>query len=88
MKRTLYLFGLILLTSLPVIAQQKFEISLKNNTPAEAKTKAQLERLIKSYDLDKWIFTRNDFFFHPFYLVIPVNSLLFGLPGTNPTPKT
>jgi hypothetical protein len=58
MKRILFLFGLILLTSLPVPAQSKFDITLKNNTPAEAKTKEQLERLIKSYDLSKWIFTR------------------------------
>jgi hypothetical protein len=43
---------------LSVFSQAKFDISLKTNTPAEAKTKAQLERLIKSYDLEKWIFTR------------------------------
>jgi hypothetical protein len=58
MKRIPFLFGLILLTSLPVVAQSKFDISLKNKTPAEAKTKEQLERLLKTYDLEKWIFTR------------------------------
>ncbi|HVQ57022.1 MAG TPA: hypothetical protein VMS29_09720 [Pyrinomonadaceae bacterium] len=39
-------------------AAQKIEISLKNNTPAETKTKAQLERLIAAHDLTKWTFTR------------------------------
>jgi hypothetical protein len=58
MKRIFFLLALILLISLPGISQAKFEISLKNNTPAEAKTREQLERLLKTYDLEKWIFTR------------------------------
>ena len=52
----LYLFVVFSL-SLSTVAQ-KIEISLKNNTPGEAKTKAQLERLIAANDLTKWTFTR------------------------------
>jgi len=51
-----YLFVVFNL-SLTAVAQ-KIEISLKNNTPDEAKTKAQLERLIAAHDLTKWTFTR------------------------------
>lgn len=39
-------------------AAQKIDITLKNNTPAEAKTKVQLERLLAAHDLAKWTFTR------------------------------
>ena len=56
MKKLAFLF--IVAVSVPTFAQTKFEITLKNNTAAEAKTKDQLERLISSYDLSKWIFTR------------------------------
>jgi len=55
-KKLAFLF--IVAVSVPTFAQTKFEITLKNNTAAEAKTKDQLERLISSYDLSKWIFTR------------------------------
>lgn len=58
MKKTLFLFCVVLFTAFSVYSQAKFEISLKNNTTAEAKTREQLERLIKTYDLEKWIFTR------------------------------
>jgi hypothetical protein len=58
MKRILFLICVVLIVSLPVSSQAKFEITLKNKTPAEAKTKLQLERLLETYDLNKWIFTR------------------------------
>jgi hypothetical protein len=58
MKRLVFLYCVILFTAITAFSQAKFEISLKNNTPAEAKTKEQLERLLKTYDLEKWIFTR------------------------------
>jgi hypothetical protein len=35
------------------------EINLKNNTREEAETREQLQRLMKSYDLKKWLFTRS-----------------------------
>jgi len=56
-EKVLFVF-LILIAALEVSSQAKFEITLKNNTPAEAKTKAQLERLAMTYDLHKWIFTQ------------------------------
>lgn len=53
----MFLFCLVLFAAAPVVSQTKIEITLKNNTPAEIQTKAQLERLIKSYDLTAWTFT-------------------------------
>jgi len=38
---------------------QGVKISLKNNTTAEQQTKGQLERLLKTYDLSKWVFTNS-----------------------------
>lgn len=58
MRQALLPLCFVLFAALPAVSQAKFEISLKNNTPAEAKTKEQLERLLKTYDLEKWIFTR------------------------------
>lgn len=58
MKRKIFILCIVLFTAISVFSQAKFEITLKNNTPAEAKTKEQLERLLKTYDLEKWIFTR------------------------------
>ena len=55
--RTVLLLFIAVGLYLPAAAQ-KIEISLKNNTPAEAKTKAQLERLIAAHELSKWTFTR------------------------------
>ena len=57
MKTKIALFLFVLFSLSYSLAAQKIEISLKNNTPAEAKTKAQLERLIAAYDLTKWTFT-------------------------------
>jgi hypothetical protein len=58
MRQILFVSCVLLLAAMSVSAQAKFEIILKNNTPAEAKTREQLERLLKTYDLEKWIFTR------------------------------
>lgn len=57
MKQIASVLTIILFTALSVISQSKIEITLKNNTAAEAATKAQLERLIKTYDLSAWTFT-------------------------------
>ena len=58
MKYRVALYLIVVFTlSLSTVAQ-KIEISLKNNTPGEAKTKSQLERLIAAHDLTKWTFTR------------------------------
>jgi hypothetical protein len=39
-------------------AQSNIDITLKQGSKEEEQTKAQLQRLIKSYDVSKWIFTR------------------------------
>lgn len=57
MKRYIALLSLVLLAAISITAQSKIEITLKNNTDAEAATKTQLERLIKAHDLSAWTFT-------------------------------
>src|SRR5687768_11798227 len=44
---------------LSVAAQSGLKITLANSTPAEQQTRDQLERLLKTYDLSKWIITRS-----------------------------
>ncbi len=41
-----------------VVYLAKIEIQLKNNSPSEAATKRQLERLFEQHDLAKWTFTK------------------------------
>jgi hypothetical protein len=59
MRRTYCLQIILLLLSTASFAQDKIEIALKSGTPREAQTKEQLQRLLKTYDLSKWIFTRS-----------------------------
>src|ERR1041384_65442 len=40
-------------------SQTGIDITLKRGTKGEGLTKAQLQRLLKTYDLSKWIFTRS-----------------------------
>lgn len=40
-------------------AQSGIEITLKHGIPREAETREQLLRLLKNYDLSKWIFTKS-----------------------------
>jgi hypothetical protein len=42
-----------------VNAQDEIEISLKNGSKAEHQTREQLQRLLKSYDVSKWIVTKS-----------------------------
>src|SRR6185295_14474693 len=58
MNKKLSLLLSIIFLSISVYAQSKIEISLKNNTQAEIKTKEQLLKLLKNYDLSKWTFTK------------------------------
>jgi hypothetical protein len=58
MKRILLCCTLLLLFCYQSGAQNKIEISLKNNSQAEAQTKERLEKLLQQYKLAKWIFTR------------------------------
>lgn len=59
MKKTLLIFCITLFLSVAGSAQSNIEISLKNNTRDEIQTKEQLQRLLKTYDLSKWIFTKS-----------------------------
>jgi hypothetical protein len=40
-------------------AQDGLDIALKHGSPREARTKAQLQRLLKTYDVSRWISTRS-----------------------------
>ena len=54
-----YALPLFVVLILPVVLPaQQIEITLKNNTAAEAQTRSQLQRLIGEHDLSKWTFTR------------------------------
>ena len=56
-------FAIILLVAMQSVmiapAQSDLKITLQNGTPAEQQLKAQLERLLKTYDLSKWIATNS-----------------------------
>jgi hypothetical protein len=49
--------GVLLAAVLPVLADDTIEIELKSGSQAELQTKAQLERLLKTYDLHRYTFT-------------------------------
>lgn len=61
-KLFLWSISLLLLLTVSTFAQNKqppIEVSLKHNDDtAELQTKNQLQRLLKSYDVSKWIFTK------------------------------
>ena len=59
MKKGIFLLVLVLLLSITLRAQDKIEISLKNGSPEEILTRDQLQRLLRTYDLSKWIFTKS-----------------------------
>src|SRR5918911_4326373 len=58
MKKLLLCLTALLLFSALSRAQEKVEISLKNNSESEAQTKERLQKLLQRYDLSKWMFTR------------------------------
>src|SRR4029453_12441606 len=58
MKKRIWLTLIILLLGITTYAQDRIEISLKNSSREESRTKDQLQRLLKTYDLSKWIFTK------------------------------
>ena len=59
MKTLLVAFCVVAYVGTVAQAQQDIKISLANSTPAEQQTKTQLERLLKTYDLTKWIMTKS-----------------------------
>jgi hypothetical protein len=42
-----------------VSAEEKLNISLRHHSASEAQTEAQIRRLLKEYDLARWLFTRS-----------------------------
>jgi hypothetical protein len=54
---SLALIGVVL--SIPVYGQSGFEFTLKRNSKTEQQTRDQLERLLRSYDISQWIFTKS-----------------------------
>ena len=59
MKKVFFILPIILFLSIISYAQNKIEITLKSGTPAEIQTKEQLQKLLKTYDLSKWIYTNS-----------------------------
>ena len=57
--RVLLLLVLSLCLSLVGQAQEELKISVVNKSSAEQQTKDQLQRLLKTYDVSKWIFTKS-----------------------------
>src|SRR5918911_3601958 len=59
MKERIFILFVIVLLSTSSYAQNKIEITLKHGSREELQTKEQLQRLLKTYDLSKWIFTNS-----------------------------
>jgi hypothetical protein len=59
MKKTVFLLVVFLLLGITSYTQVKTDISLKNGSRAEIQTRDQLQRLLITYDLSQWIFTRS-----------------------------
>jgi len=59
MKRNLSLILVALALSDVLYAQANLEIALKRGSKGELQTRDQLQRLIRTYDLAKWTFTRS-----------------------------
>jgi len=59
MKRLISLTLIALYLSNASYAQSGIDIALKRGSKGEGQTKEQLQRLIKTYDLSKWIFTKS-----------------------------
>src|SRR5262249_62331169 len=55
------LCAVLLILSVPtaVRGQAGLEIALKQGSVPEAQTKEQLQRLVKTYDVSRWIFTKS-----------------------------
>lgn len=59
MKSVISLTLIALLCLNPSYAQSNIEIALKQGNKEEQQTKAQLQRLLQTYDVAKWIFTKS-----------------------------
>ncbi len=59
MKRPILFFVVMLALNQAAFGQATLEIALKQGTPAEARTRDQLQRLLTTYDLSPWIYTKS-----------------------------
>ena len=59
MRRLMVLVLVCVFLILPAHGQKSFEIALKQNSRTEQQTRDQLERLLRTYDISQWIFTRS-----------------------------
>jgi hypothetical protein len=59
MKRIISITLIALFLSTASYAQGGIDVALKRGSKTELQTKDQLQRLIKTYDLAKWIFTKS-----------------------------
>jgi hypothetical protein len=57
MRRFTALMMIHLVLTSPVVGQSELTITLKHNSQTEQQTRTQLERLLKTYDHSRWIFT-------------------------------
>ena len=58
-ERILILILVVTVLVFNASSQTDLKITLANNTPPEQQTKAQLERLLNTHDLSKWIATKS-----------------------------
>jgi hypothetical protein len=58
LRRQILLSLIILGLARAVFGQTGVNITLKHGTPAEARTRDQLQRLLSTYDLSAWIYTK------------------------------
>ena len=57
MKNRLFLLSSIVLLSVSTYGQPKLDIALKSGSQAEVQTKDQLQRLLKTFELSRFLFT-------------------------------
>lgn len=55
----IFLVAIVFALAAPAHAQVTVEIALKQGTPREAQTREQLQRLLKTYDVSPWLYTKS-----------------------------
>lgn len=58
-RRRIVLFVVTLAMGQAVVGQAKLDIVLKQGTPNEAQTRDQLQKLLATYDLSPWLYTKS-----------------------------
>jgi len=59
MRRAILFPTMLLAANTAILGQVRLEITLKQGTPGEARTREQLQRLLDAYDLSPWIYTKS-----------------------------